>query len=121
MFDAVFANLATSFSEQFGGPYHAATAHWPGTPTFDDGGSITAPGTPVEVACRAQGDAATEAMRSDAGFLATDIRLLVLGLDALDTAAEIEIAAGPHTGRWALLGVARDPAGIGFECRARRC
>lgn len=119
-FDTIFASLATGFSDAFGGPYQAATARCPGTPTYDTGGSIIAPGTPTQTACRAQGEAATQAMRADGGFLETDIRLLVIGMAALDTLAQIEIEAGPHAGTWALMSVARDPVGVGFECRARR-
>ena len=119
-FDAMFAGLATAFSDTSGGPYQAAVARWPGTATYDAGGSIAAPGTATTVDCRAQGEAATQAMRADVGFLETDIRLLVLGLTALDTGAQIEIAAGPHAGTWALISVARDPVGVGWECRARR-
>ncbi len=120
-FDALFAGLATAFSETFGGPYHAAVAHRPGTPITDDGGSIVTPGTPTQADCRAQGGPATERMRADAGFLEKDIALLILGLTALDTSAEIEIEAGPHAGRWALQTATRDPVGIGWECRARPC
>lgn len=115
-FNAIFEGLATAFSAQFGAPYADALARWPGTPTYDAGGSITAPGTPMETPCKAQVDAATEAMRADAGFLQGDARLLVLGLTALDTRADIVI----DDDRWSLQTVARDPAGIGWECRARR-
>lgn len=119
-FDTIFAGLATGFSDAFGGPYHAAVARWAGTPTYDTGGSITAPGSPSQTDCRAQGEAATQAMRANEGFLETDIRLLVIGLTALDTLATVEIEAGPHAGTWALMTVARDPVGVGWECRARR-
>ena len=119
-FDAMFAGLATAFSDTFGGPYQAAVARWPGTATYDAGGSIAAPGTPIAVDCRAQGEAATQAMRADVGFLETDIRLLVLGLTTLDTLTQIVIAAGPHEGTWALMSVSRDPVGVGWECRTRR-
>lgn len=119
-FAATFEGLAIAFSDTFGGPYFAATASWPGTPTVDNGGSITAPGTPSEVECRAHGDAVTQAMRQAEGFLETDARLLVLGPDTLDTKATLTIDAGPHAGDWQLLAVTRDPGGIGWECRGRR-
>ena len=61
-------------------------------------------------------DAATEAMRSAPDFLATDVRLLVLGLNALDTTAVVAVTG---RGTYALVTVQRDPAGIGWECRAR--
>lgn len=115
-FDTLFAQLATGFSEQFGAPYAPATVRWSGMPALDDGGSITAPGTPTEVDCRAQVDAATEAMRTAADFTDTDVRLLVLGPASLDTYATIEVEG---RGDFALITVTRDPAGIGWECRGR--
>ena len=123
MLDRTFANLAAGFSEQFGAPFHKATAVWPGTPAYDDGGSIATPGTPVSKACKVQVSAPTEAMRRDAGFVATDMRLLVLAasLDGvLDAGARIVIPAGIHAGSWELHSVTRDAAGIGWSCRGRR-
>ncbi len=114
-FDTTFAAMASAFSAQFGAPYADAVARWPGTPTLDDGGSVTTPGTAVEVECKAQIDAATQAMRASEGFKETDVRLLILGPASLDTAAVI--VTGGLT--YALLSVSRDPAGIGWECRGR--
>lgn len=119
----VFSGLAVGFAEAFGAPFEDATATWPGTATRDDGGSITVPGTPVRLTCKAQFDAPTQAMRQAEGFLETDARVLVLAatLDAaLDQAAKIVVASGANAGTWALLSVTRDPAGIGYECRGRR-
>ena len=123
MFDQVFANLATGFADQFGGPFIHATANWPGTPVYDDGGSIVTPGSPVQYPCRAQFDAATQSMRLAEGFLETDVRILVLAASlsvALDSEARIAVSDGNHVGTWALLSTTSDPAGIGYECRARR-
>lgn len=120
MLEQVFANLATGFSAQFGGPYHAGEVVRQSPATFDTGGSITAAGAVLREDCRVQGDAATQAMRSAPDFLETDARLLILGPASLDTSALIVLATGPHVGTWGLLSVTRDPAGIGWECRARR-
>ncbi|WP_310533133.1 hypothetical protein [Novosphingobium sp.] len=124
MFDAVFANLATSFSAVFGGPYEDATAKWPGSDAeYDTGGSITTPGTPVLLACKVQFDAVTQAMRADAGFLETDVRLIVLASSItapLDTRAKIIVTTGPNIGAWELHSASLDPARIGWECRGRR-
>ena len=123
MLDQVFSDLAVGFAEQFGAPFFAAEAVWPGTPVKDDGGSITSAGTPIRRDCRAQFDAATQAMRLAEGFLETDVRILVLAatLDGtLDTKAKIVVATGANAGTWTLLSCQRDPAGIGYECRARR-
>lgn len=123
MFDAIFANLATGFASACGGPFFAAVARWQGTPVTDDGGSIITPATPVDKTCIVQIDAATQAMRAAEGFVETDVRIIVLAglLDGvLDEAAVIVVADGQYAGTWALLSVVRDPAGIGYECRARR-
>ena len=119
MFSQAFAGIANGFSQMAGAPFIDATASWPGTPVTDAGGSITSPGTPVQKPCRAQFDAATQAMRAADGFLETDVRILVLAASLagpLDTGATIT-AAGDT---WALLTCQRDPAGIGYECRGRR-
>lgn len=118
-----FASIALSVSAAIGAGFHSAVARWPGTATFDDGGSIAVPGTPVEKTCSAQVDAATEAMRLQEGYRDTDVRLLVLAatLDGeLDTNASVELLAGPHAGAWSLESVTRDPAGLCWEARGRR-
>jgi hypothetical protein len=123
MLDQVFSDLAVGFAEQFGAPFVAAEAVWPGTPTKDAGGSIISPGVPIRLGCKAQFDAATQAMRLAEGFLETDVRILVLAATlagALDTAARIEVATGQYAGTWTLLSCQRDPAGIGYECRGRK-
>ncbi|MFZ5666957.1 MAG: hypothetical protein ACOY7L_17225 [Pseudomonadota bacterium] len=122
MFDQIFANLATGFSEAFGGPFIDATASWPGTPVYDDGGSIVTPGAPVNLPCKCQFDSATTAMRQAEGFQQTDVRILVLGASlaaTLTTEASIVVADGPRAGTWSLLSAERDPAGIGWECAGR--
>lgn len=121
--EQAFADIALGVSAAIGGGFHDALAKWPGTPTYDDGGSITAPGTPVQKACSVQVDAATERMRVAEGFVDTDMRLLVLAATIegdLDTKATIEVLDGPHAGSWSLATCDRDPCGVYFECRGRR-
>lgn len=118
-YSAIFSGLASAFSEAFGGPYQDAVASWPGAIVFDSGGSLDSAGAGTSADCKVQVDVATEEMRMDAGFLATDVRLLVLGLDALGTSAAITITDGVHAGTWKVMSVTRDPAGIGFDCRGR--
>lgn len=123
MFAETFANLATGFAAQFGGPFQEVSARWPGTATYDNGGSITAAGTPITRTCKAQFDMPTEAMRADPGFLERDMRLIVLAATlecTLDSAANIVVASGPHAGTWSLETCQGDPVSIGYECRARR-
>lgn len=117
---AAFESIALGFSAAGLGPYHAARAVWPGEPVVDDGGSIVTPGTPVLRDCSVQVDAATDAMRADAGFVERDMRLLVIGLDTLDTAATIAVLTGPNAGRWSVQSCERDPAAVGWVVRGRR-
>lgn len=117
MFD--YAAFATSFSSANGGPFHAASANYAGDPLTDAGGSITSPGTPTSFPCECQVDVVTLAMRADADFQERDVRLLIIGLDALTTDASIVISAGPYIGFYELKSVARDPAAFGWECRGR--
>lgn len=118
-----FAGIAQAFSAAGMGAFYDATARWPGTATYDNGGSIETPGTPVEKSCQAQVDQATEAMRRADGFTEKDMRLLVLAatLDgALDPAATIIVGAGPHVGTWQIASCDRDPCGVYWECRGRQ-
>lgn len=117
-----FADIALGIAAATGAGFHPAKAKWPGAAAYDSGGSIVTPGTPVIKDCSVQVDAATEAMRLAEGFTEKDMRLLVLAatLDGeLDATATIEVLAGPHVGEWMLASVARDPAGVYFECRGR--
>ncbi|RYD24764.1 MAG: hypothetical protein EOP89_10675, partial [Lysobacteraceae bacterium] len=88
-----FAGIAVAFSQAGLGPYHASVARWLGVPTYDEGGSIVVSGTPIDKPCMCQVDAATQSMRAEAGYVGTDVALLVLvtTLDgALDTNATVE-------------------------------
>jgi len=61
--------------------------------------------------------------QNDPGFLARDMRMIVLAgtLDGtLDSLAKVVVASGEHAGTWSLESVQGDPVGIGWECRARR-
>jgi len=117
-----FAGIAVAFSTAGLGPYFASVAHWPGVPVTDDGGSITTPGTPIELPCMAQVDSATQSMRAEAGYVGTDVALLVLcaTLDgALDTNATVEVTAGPNAGSYSVQSVSKDPMGSHWLCRGR--
>lgn len=118
-----FADIALGFSAAFGGIYHDALAKWPGTPVTDDGGSITTPGTPIEITCSVQVDVVTEAMRQAEGFTDKDMRLLVLAatLDGdMDTSATVEVLDGPHAGSWSIDMADLDTMGSHWVCRGRR-
>lgn len=123
MLDQFFADIATGFSDMLGGPYQDAVLRWPGTATYDSGGSITTPGTPINLATTAQFEAPTEQMRVDPGFREQDMRLIVLraGLDReLDTSACLIVTTGQYAGTWSIETCQGDSVGIGWECRARR-
>lgn len=120
---AAFSDIAQGFSAAGLGAFYDGVAKWPGSATYDAGGSITAPGTAIEKTCSVQVDAVTEAMRQADGFTDRDMRLLVLTatLDGdLGTSARVQVLDGPHAGTWILASVSRDPCGVYFECRGRR-
>lgn len=112
--------IARGFSGLVGGGWVDATLAIAAAPVLDAGGSIATPGGVIEAAILVQIDASTQAMRADADFQETDIRLLVLGPDALKIDDRITVDAGPHAGRvYALRSAIRDPATLGWDCRAR--
>lgn len=120
MLDAAFRQIAGAVSSAVGGPYHAGTLKRIVAPIYDDGGSIVTPGTTEEIACRVQVDVATDAMRSDAGFMAEDVRLLILDPETLTREPALTISAGPFAGKtYSLMTVQRDPLGFAWECRGR--
>jgi hypothetical protein len=117
-----FAGVAVAFSNAGLGPYVDAIARWPGAAVLDDGGSITTPGTPIALPCKAQVDSATQAMRAEVGYVGTDVALLVLCATlagALDTDAVVEVAAGPNAGTYSVQSANKDPMGTHWLCRAR--
>lgn len=120
MLDAAFAQIAALVGEAVGGPFHDATLIYAGTPVYDDGGDIVTPGVASEVDCRVQVDRATEEMRRAEGFMAEDVRLLILGPVTLTREPRLSVSAGPFAGKsYSLVSVARDPLGFGWECRGR--
>lgn len=122
MFAGIFAQLATAVSGD-DGPYFPAIVRTETAPVIDAGGSIITPGQPVERPCMAQVDAVTDAMRLQDGFNQKDVRLIVLTATlagALDTTARVEVTAGPNAGLYSVQSVARDPVGVGWDCRARK-
>lgn len=120
MLDAAFRQIAGLVSEAVGGPYAAGVLLYPGTPVKDDGGSIIDPGTPFTVDCTVQVDGVTEDMRADAGYLAQDVRLLILVDRAPDTAPDVRVDAGKFVGStYSIESARRDTLGFGWECRGR--
>lgn len=119
--DDAFREIAGLVSEAVGGPYADATLLYPGVPVYDDGGAIITPGTPSETACKAQVDVVTESMRLEAGYLAEDVRLLILVDADLDTTPDLRIDAGKFAGNtYSIQSADRDTLGFGWQCRARK-
>lgn len=119
--DQAFAEIAGLVSVAVGGPYADAKLLYPGTPIYDDGGAIITPGVPYEVDCKAQVDVVTEEMRADAGYLAKDVRLLILADGEPDTTPDIRIETGKFAGNtYNLHSADRDTLGFGWQCRARK-
>jgi hypothetical protein len=120
MLDAAFQEIALAVSSAVGGPFHAATLNYPGTPVYDDGGSIITPGTPAQVSCHCQVDNVTEAMRASDDFNERDVRLIIIGPTALNAVPTVAVSAGPFSGQsYSIRSVARDPLGFAWECRGR--
>lgn len=118
---AAFAQILTAASGALGAGYWPARIVVLAEPVFDDGGSLIPGSGPTYIACNAQVDAATEAMRATVGFTEEDRRVLVLsdGVSGIDSDNRLEITSGPFIGAWSIQSVTRDPAAIYFELRAR--
>lgn len=118
-----FAEIGQAFSSAFGAPFWAAEIITQPEIVYDAGGSIV-PGDdePTRWPCRAQVDAATEAMRAAEGFTEQTRRIIVLAatLDGIiSTDDSIEILEGPFAGVWMIDSVSRDTAAAGFELAGR--
>lgn len=121
MLDDAFREIAGLVSEAFGGPYAAGKLLYAGVPVKDDGGAIITPGTPSEVDVNVQVDAVTEDMRRDAGYLAQDVRLIILVDAKPDTTPDVRVDEGEFAGEtYSLQTANRDTLGFGWECRGRK-
>lgn len=121
MLDDAFREIAGLVSEAVGGPFAAGKLVYAGVPVKDDGGTIITPGTPTEVDCRVQVDAVTEDMRRDAGYLAQDMRLIVLVDIPPDTTPDLRVVDGKFAGEtYSIQTAARDALGFGWDCRGRK-
>lgn len=105
------------FGAAFGGFYLDATLHaGTGEPIYDAGGNIIGY-TGGDTACKAQVDAATDAMRRADGYAEGDSRIIVLaqGIGTVDSDNEITV----REKRWRLLSAELDAAASHWVCRAR--
>jgi hypothetical protein len=107
--------LARLFGAALAGVYRPATLYRV-TPLRARGGATTE--SVVERPCRAQIDAASEAMRP-AGAAAPELRILVLAA-GLGSPITTDDRLGIDGQIYAITAVGRDPAGALFDLRARR-
>jgi len=109
--------LAGILGAAFAPLYLDATLHRPSAPEYDDGGTIINAST-TDIACKAQVDAVTEAMRQSPGFTDRDQRILVLSstLSGTITTDDSITVGGQH---WSIASVATDPVGAYFELRGQ--
>lgn len=105
------------FGAAFGGLYLSATLHaGTGEPIYDDDGNVIG-FEGGDTACKAQVDAATDAMRRADGYAEGDARIIVLaqGIGTVDSDNEITVRGK----RWRLLSAELDAAASHWVCRAR--
>jgi len=118
-----FAQIAGTVSEAFDGPYHPARLRWTLSDVKDDGGSIITPGAAQDFVCKVQVNHATDAMRAEAGFIETDMRLLVIAKGIwvpVDLQITVDIPLGEWAGTWELQSGTRDTLGFAYDARGRR-
>ncbi len=110
--------IASIFGGVFGALYLDAVLHaGTGDPIYGPGGTITGY-TGSDTACKAQVDAATDAMRRADGFSEGDCRVIVLALGLPDVTSDHEITV--EGVRYRLMSAERDPARSHWVCRGRR-
>lgn len=116
LLDGGLARILTPVFASFylDGVLHAGT----GDPIYDEDTGEIIGYEGGDVPCKAQVDAATDAMRRADGFAEGDVRLIVLamGLPELNSDHEVSVSAT----RYRLQSVKRDPAASHWVCRGRR-
>lgn len=89
-----------------------------GDPIYDDATGEIIGYEGGDVSCKAQVDAATDAMRRSDGFAEGDVRLIVLALGLPELTSDHEISVSGV--RYRLQSVERDPALSHWVCRGRK-
>jgi hypothetical protein len=111
--------LEAIFGAALGGLYLDATLHRDTSgPIYDDEGSVTGFAGGAGIACKAQVDSVTYAMRQAEGFVEGDVRIIVLsaGLGvAISTDMQITVSGQ----RWQIASVDRDAGASHWICRGR--
>jgi hypothetical protein len=110
--------IAAVFGAAFSGLYLDAILHTgTGDPIYDDQGNITGYSGAGNLACKAQVDSATDAMRRADGFAEGDARIIILaqGLPKVTSDHELTVRGIRHR----LLSAELDPAASHWVCRGR--
>jgi hypothetical protein len=111
-------SFAGLFGAALAGLYEDAVLHRRASPSYDDGGAITA-GSPTTFACKAQAQAVTERMRAADGYADTDQRIFILA-SSLATEPTTEDELTLRGVRWGIASVDQDPARTYWDIRGRR-
>ncbi|WP_159975874.1 MULTISPECIES: hypothetical protein [unclassified Novosphingobium] len=110
--------LASIFNAAFSGIYLPATLHaGTGEPIYGPGGTITGY-EGGDTPCKAQVDAATDAMRRADGFAEGDCRVIVLAVGVGEITSDHEISVKGV--RYRLMAAELDAAASHWVCRGRR-
>ena len=110
--------IASIFGSVFGALYLDAVLHaGTGEPIYGPGGTITGY-EGGDTPCKAQVDAATDAMRRSDGFAEGDVRLIILAQGIPEVTSDHEATVAGI--RYKLQSAERDPALSHWICRGRR-
>lgn len=111
--------IASIFGNVFGSLYRDGLLHRDGTdPIYDGEGNIVGYTGGGDVACKAQVDAATYAMRQAEGYSEGDVRIIVLSAGlGVEVTTDFQVSVGGK--RWMIGSVERDAANSHYVCRGR--
>lgn len=107
------------FGSVFSGIYLDGTLHRDTSePIFDGEGNIIGFSGGGDIACKAQVDAATYAMRQAEGYSEGDVRIIVLSAGlGVEVTTDMQISVAGK--RWMIGSVERDAAASHWVCRGR--
>lgn len=116
LLDGGLARIITPVFASFylDGTLHAGT----GDPVYDDDTGEIIGYEGIDLPCKAQIDAATDAMRRAEGFAEGDCRLIILAQGLPEVTSDHEVTVSGV--RYRLQSAERDPAASHWFCRGRR-
>lgn len=112
--------IEAMFGGVFGALYLNGTLHRDTTtPIYDTEGNITGYGGGGDIACKAQVDAATYAMRQAEGYSEGDMRIIILSAGlGVEVTTDMQVSVSGK--RWMIASVDRDAANSHWICRGRK-